>query len=76
MVMHSMMWRGPTERQQGVPIPFRRHKDKLIEQVVITHPDFVWWLLGQQELDQFAYVDEHIRWCIKVFVSVHGLFRP
>lgn len=59
----------PISRVRGMSLPFGKYKGELVEKIVLTHPDYIAWLLNQPSLPQYKFVLEHINWCIQIFNS-------
>jgi|WetSurMetagenome_2_1015567.scaffolds.fasta_scaffold39614_2 hypothetical protein len=52
---------------RGLPLPFKKFKGKHIENIMITHPGYIDWLLREEINDKFGYIIDHINYCIQRF---------
>ena len=53
---------------RGLWLPFGKHEGKLIERVLVSHPDYIAWLDRQTWFARkYPRISEHVEWCIDVF---------
>jgi hypothetical protein len=57
----------PSSKFKGQRMPFGKHKNALIETVVLKHPDFIDWLTRKDQLSAFEWVYEHMNDCVTIF---------